>query len=586
MIGAGAKAPAPVASGPGRAVSGSFTEEVAVGEDRTDDRSSDAATASSRGGDRHDLPSGADLVVIGAGSAGSAFAARLAERPGRTVLLVEAGPDPTQLGGASAAALTDASTLVAAYSPTVSAGVHVDLGDDRSTEMRLGRVVGGSGAVNGAYFLRGRPVDFDRWAARGNLGWSAAEVQCSFERLEHDLDLGDRPGHGDRGPVPVQRELRLSGVTDAFFAACEHLGHVELDDLNGPAGPTDGDRPGCAVEGAEIAGAENGGGRFGVVPRNARGSERVGAATAYFGTRRTPPGPLVIAGRPVRRVLLRGGRATGVELVGIGGVHVVEVAEVVLSAGALGSPELLRRSGIGPADELRAAGIEVVHDAPGLGTAMFDHPCIDLMYRPGDGVLQPSSRGFFQGALHFRSGVEILATRVPYGVATGRDPGDELLSLRVTLMRTSSRGRLHLRGTTPPGAARSGTTISYGSLATADDRALARVAVRAACSIAVTPAFGPLVAQWFGPETDDLCSDDRLDAWIRAHLGTAFHPCGTAPMGRAADPLAVVDEQLRVHGIEGLRVVDTSIVPEPLSRGPAATAIMIGEHAAAMFPDS
>lgn len=515
-----------------------------------------------------DLPEGADVVVAGAGSSGCAFAARLAERPGRAVLLVEAGPELARSPDASAAGLSDASTLRAAYAPAVSVGVQVDLDDTRRTELRLGRVVGGSSAVNGAYFVRGRPADFDRWAARGNPGWSAAEVQSSFERLEHDLDVGDRPGHGENGPVPVQRELHLDGVTEGFFGACEHLGHVEVDDLNGPGGASDdaGDS-----------------GAFGVVPRNVRGNERVDAATAYLGTRTSSPRPIVIGDLPVRRVVIRGQRATGIEVAVAGGSRIVEADEVVLSAGAIGSAELLRRSGIGPADVLRTAGIEVVHDAPGLGTSTFDHPTIDLMYRPILTAAQPDEACFFQGALHLRSGVEIMATRVPYGVVTGRDHRDELLSLRVTLMRPSSRGHLWPSGAVPTATDAPQVTPFYGSLATIDDRALARMAVRSACSIAADPAFAALVAEWFGPDARDLGSDDRLDGWIRAHLGTAFHLCGTASMGPISDPLAVVDAQLRVHGVEGLRVVDASVMPDPLSRGPAATAIMIGEHAAAMF---
>lgn len=525
--------------------------------------------------------SGADVVIVGAGSAGVPLAARLSEDPARSVVLLDAGPElgadlGTDPGVSGAGGALDADSLAAAYDPGRSDGRSVDLGGGRIVELRRGRVVGGSSAVNGAYFLRGRPEDFDRWRETTSADWSAEKVLASFVRLEHDLDLGHRPGHGSEGPMPVRRDLRLSRVSEAFFAASAGAGYRESDDLNGPTT------------------ADPGPGEFGVIPRNigssppspsvgpaamGRGAVRVSVADAYLARHRDRANLTVRGGNTVRRVLVSDGRAVGIEIDdGHGGRPVIEADRVVLSAGAVGSAELLLRSGIGPADQLRRAGLEVVADLP-VGAAIFDHPCIDLMFRPGPAVADPDSASFMQGALHLADGVEIMATRVPYGVATGTEPADDLLSLRVTLMRTLSRGRLTLH---PPGVP-SEPRLVYDSLSVAADRALARGAVRVACGLAAAPAMAALVEQWFGPSPAELRSDALLDLWIATHLGTAFHLCGTAPMGSARDPRAVVDPLLRVCGIEGLSVVDASVIPEPLSRGPAATAIMIGEHAATLF---
>lgn len=515
------------------------------------------------------LPTEVDVVVVGAGAAGAAFAGRLAETGDRSILVLDAGPDPRV--DDVPATVQDAASLAAAYDPRVSDGVSVDLGDGRRSEVRRGRLIGGSSAVNGAYFVRGRPDDFERWAERAP-SWSPAAVLESFVRLEHDLDLGDRPGHGAHGPMPVSRDTTPSPVTDAFFAACAALGHVWSDDLNSPGDPL---------------GLGDGAGVFGTVPRNVRRAvpsspgeaveRRVSAAEAYLDERDARADLVVRGGHRVRRVVIERGRAVGVELApdSHGVVHTVHAEQVVLSAGAIGSAELLVRSGVGPADLVRAHGLQVVHDAQGVGDATFDHPCIDLMYRPHDGVVDPRALGLLQGALHL-DGIEVLATRLPYGVVTGQQPADSLLSLRVTIMRPTSRGRLRWSADGDPSV----TEVDAAPLVTDADRALARRGVRSASALAAEPGLAAGIAEWFGPSRDVVDSDVALDRWIHAHLGTAFHLAGTAPMGPVGDAHAVVGPDLRVHGVEGLRVVDASIMPEPLSRGPAATTVMIGEHAA------
>jgi choline dehydrogenase-like flavoprotein len=322
------------------------------------------------------------------------------------------------------------------------------------------------------------------------------------------------------------------------------------------------------------------------VPLNVADGVRINTAMAYLSPRRGSPGLTVRGGAPVRRILIEHGRAVGV--LTDGGVE--RAGQVVLSAGAVGSPHLLLLSGIGPAGDLRAAGIDVVVDAPGVGADFTDHPHVYVGYRPTDPTPMPAGRLPMHGVLHVTSegsprpgDLELLPWLTPFSRITGAPAGphpDELV-VGVGLQAEDSRGRLALRGPDPAHP----PLLEYRYLREESDRRRLREGVRLAAELLRTRALAPLVAERTGPPDDVLAGDAALDRWVRAHLTTAIHLCGTARMGPDTDPGAVVDQLLRVRGVTGLRVVDTSVLPTAPSRGPAATAVMLGERAAELMAD-
>jgi choline dehydrogenase-like flavoprotein len=270
------------------------------------------------------------------------------------------------------------------------------------------------------------------------------------------------------------------------------------------------------------------------------------------------------------------------------GEGVVRAAEVVLCAGAVGSPHLLLLSGIGPAAELRRAGIEVVADVPGVGADFTDHPNVYVGYRPARPLPMPPGLLPLHGVLHatsagsaFPGDLEILPWLTPFSRITGAPaaPHEDELVVGVGLQQEESRGRLTLDDADP----RRPPRLGYGYLTEESDRRRLREGVRLAAELMRARSFAPLTAGRTDLPDDVLDSDRGLDGWIRAHLTTAIHLSGTARMGPGTDPGAVVDQRLRVRGMAGLRVVDTSVMPRVPSRGPAATAVMLGERAAELM---
>ncbi|KGM49756.1 choline dehydrogenase [Pseudooceanicola atlanticus] len=522
----------------------------------------------------------AEYVIVGAGSAGCAIAYRLAEA-GRRVLIIEHGGTDAgpfiQMPGALSYPMN-----MKRYDWGYQTEPEPHLGGRRLATPR-GKVVGGSSSINGMIYVRGHARDYDHWRDQGATGWGYADVLPYFKRLENWHDGGhggDASWRGTDGPLHVTRGQRDNPLTKAFVEAGREAGY-----------PVTGDYNGHQQEG------------FGPFDMTVWKGQRWSAANAYLKPALKRENCTMIQAF-ARRVIIEGGRATGVEVTRGGKVEVIKAEhEVILAASSLNSPKLLMLSGIGPAAHLAEHGIPVIADRPGVGQNLQDHLELYIQAAASQPVslfkywnllgkayvgarwlltrTGPGATNQFESAAFIRSAAGVDYPDIQYhflpiavrydGQAAAEGHG---FQAHVGPMRSPSRGSVTLRSA----KAEDAPVIRFNYMSHEKDWADFRKAIRLTREIFAQPAFAPYYKFEIQPG-EAAQSDEALNDFIREHVESAYHPCGTARMGRRDDPNAVVDSETRVIGVDGLRLADSSVFPQITNGNLNAPSIMVGEKA-------
>ena len=524
-----------------------------------------------------------DYVIVGAGSAGCVLANRLSADGRHSVLLVEAGPRDTYpwihipIGYAK--------TM---FHPVLNWGFYTDpqpTMNGRKVYWPRGRTLGGSSAINGLISIRGQHEDYDAWAAAGNNGWSYADVLPWFRKLEHNV-RGASEWHGAEGPLWASDIETRHPLVEAMIAGARELGIPPNADFNGAT--------------------QEGAGYYQLTTRRGR---RCSTAVAYLAPVRNRPNLRIETNAHATGVVIEDRRARGVTYRQGDADHTVRAnREVILSAGALQSPQLLQLSGIGPPGLLQSLGIPVRHALAGVGENLQDHLQARVIFRctqpvTTNDVLRtlggklaigleyvfrrsgPMAVGINQGGIFARAMSDAARPDVQFHFATlssdmAGSPVHDFsgFTMSVCQLRPTSRGTVRIKSTNPLEA----PAMQPNYLSTSEDRATQVAGIRLARRLAATKALAPYVEGEYRPGAATQ-SDDEVLEFVKNTGGTIFHPSGTTKMGPVSDAMAVVDPELRVHGIDALRVVDCGVMPTLVSGNTNVPVVMIAERAADMI---